>query len=119
MDAGDAFSPFSRVFHNEPRRHTMFTSTSLSVLLGTALFDVTLGAALGRIAGRDGSTPSLTFDPNTTSWCTWWTDLNTPVACSTLLSQYSINEEQFRRWVSLTKCYRKYQGYSYGAVVRY
>ncbi|KAK4096007.1 carbohydrate-binding module family 50 protein, partial [Parathielavia hyrcaniae] len=41
---------------------------------------------------------SLTYDPNTTTYCTWWVDLTTPVACSTILSENAITLETFRRW---------------------
>ena len=78
----------------------MLTSASLSLLVGaTSLFNVAHGAAVGRVVAR-GSSPGLTFDPNTTTWCSWWADLKVATACSDLLSENLITLEQFRRWVS-------------------
>ncbi|KAK3303763.1 uncharacterized protein B0T15DRAFT_283482 [Chaetomium strumarium] len=76
----------------------MLTSVPISLLVSAAVFNVALGAAVGRVVARDGSKPSLSFDPNTTGWCTWWADLNEPTACSTLLPDNNITLEQFRRW---------------------
>jgi hypothetical protein len=78
----------------------MLTST-FSLLVGaTSLFNVALGAAVGRVVARDGPSPSLTVDPNSTTWCSWWADMNVARDCSDLLSENGITLEQFRRWVS-------------------
>lgn len=71
-----------------------------SLLLAGSFVDVALaGVAHAR---RDGSSPSLTYDPNTTSYCTWWVDLTTAKTCSTLLSENAIDLVSFRRWVRLS-----------------
>lgn len=68
-----------------------------SVLLGfTALFGVA-SAAVAHVA-RDGSSPALPFDPNTTSFCTWWVDLTAPATCASVISENAITLEQFQRW---------------------
>jgi hypothetical protein len=77
---------------------------SLSVLLSIApLFHVALGAAVTRLLPR-GEEPGLTYDPNTTPYCTWWVDLTSNTACSTILSENAINLDTFRRWVSAAMC---------------
>lgn len=77
----------------------MFTSTSLSLLLGISpLFQVALGVAVARIAPRD-EVPGFSYDPDTTSYCSWWVDLVNPAACGTILSENAITLETFRRWV--------------------
>jgi hypothetical protein len=62
------------------------------------LFHVALGAAVTRVTPRD-AVPGLTYDPNTTTYCSWWVDLTTPEACSTVLSDNGVTLEAFRRWV--------------------
>jgi hypothetical protein len=78
---------------------------SILSLLGTAasLIHVALAASADHIGleARDGSSPSLTHDPNTTTFCTWWVDLQSARTCSSVLSENAITLEQFRRWVSL------------------
>ncbi|KAK3897106.1 hypothetical protein C8A05DRAFT_20062 [Staphylotrichum tortipilum] len=61
------------------------------------LFDTAFSAAVGHVAARDGSTPSLPYDPNTSSSCVWWVDLSSPADCSLLVSESFINLEQFRK----------------------
>ncbi|XXH02269.1 hypothetical protein Hte_008638 [Hypoxylon texense] len=72
-----------------------------SVLLISNIVNVAFGAAFAHVA-RDGSTPSLSYDPNTTSYCTWWVDLTTTVSCTSLLSDNLITLDTFRRWPSST-----------------
>jgi len=72
----------------------------VSLLLGSASFtNVAFGAAVGHIAARDGPTPGLPFDPNTTGFCTWWVDLTSATTCQTLISENFITLDTFRRWV--------------------
>jgi len=79
----------------------MLSLASLSLFLGTAgLFHIAHAAPAGPLDARDGATPNLTYDPKTTSYCSWWVDLDTAKGCASLLSENSITEEQFRRWVS-------------------
>ncbi|TEA19540.1 LysM domain-containing protein [Colletotrichum sidae] len=67
-----------------------------SLLLAGSFVDVAL-AGVAHVR-RDGSSLSLTYDPNTTSYCTWWVDLTSAKACSTLLSDNAIDMVSFRRW---------------------
>ncbi|KAI1841782.1 hypothetical protein JX266_012049 [Neoarthrinium moseri] len=62
-----------------------------SLLLIASSFQAALGAVIGHVA-RDGSSPSLESDPNTTSYCTWWVDLGSAKSCPDLLS------ENFMTW---------------------
>ncbi|KAI4858574.1 hypothetical protein F4820DRAFT_442209 [Hypoxylon rubiginosum] len=68
-----------------------------SVLLISNIVNIAFGAAFAHVA-RDGLTPSLSYDPNTTSYCTWWVDLTTTVSCTSLLSDNLITLDTFRRW---------------------
>ncbi len=79
----------------------MLSHASLSLLLGTAsLFQAAHAGPARHLNAHDGVTPSLTHDPNTTTYCSWWADLATATSCARLLSDKAITEEQFRRWVS-------------------
>ncbi|KAF5482996.1 LysM domain-containing protein [Colletotrichum siamense] len=83
-----------------------------SLLLAGSFVDVAqAGVAHVR---RDGSSPSLTYDPNTTSYCTWWVDLTTAKTCSVLLSENAIDLVSFRRWnPSITETCVLQTGHSY------
>jgi hypothetical protein len=61
-----------------------------------------------RLISRDGPTPSLSFDPNTSQYCSWWLDVSVEYACSALLEDNYISLEEFRRWVSQAKIVRNY-----------
>ncbi|KAH8708480.1 hypothetical protein GQ44DRAFT_763437 [Phaeosphaeriaceae sp. PMI808] len=74
----------------------MPSSTSSLLLLGGLIKAVTVGAT--PIVARDGSSPALPFDPNTTKSCNWWADLTTEISCTTLLEDNFITLENFRRW---------------------
>jgi hypothetical protein len=81
---------------------TMLAPAFLSLLLGSAnLFQVAHGAPAAHVAARDGASPGLTYDPNSSSYCTWWLDATDAKACGTVLLENGITLEQFRRWVSL------------------
>lgn len=45
--------------------------------------------------------PNLPYDPNTTSYCTWWIDYNGSDACKDILASNWIELVDFRRWVRL------------------
>ncbi|KAK1565963.1 uncharacterized protein LY79DRAFT_529670 [Colletotrichum navitas] len=83
-----------------------------SLLLAGSFIDVALaGVAHER---RDGSSPSLTYDANTTPYCTWWVDLTSAKTCSTLLSENAIDLVSFRRWnPSITDTCVLQTGHSY------
>ncbi|KAH6688889.1 hypothetical protein F5X68DRAFT_254710 [Plectosphaerella plurivora] len=77
----------------------MLAPSPISLLLSiTSLTDIALGAALARVDARDGPSPGLAFDPNTTTHCSWWVDLSAAATCSTVLSENAITLESFRRW---------------------
>ncbi|KAK1688370.1 hypothetical protein BDP55DRAFT_692457 [Colletotrichum godetiae] len=90
----------------------MLPSLLPSLLLAGSLVDVALaGVAHHR---RDGSSPSLTYDPNTTTYCTWWVDLTAAKTCSALLSENAIDLVSFRRWnPSITDTCVLQTGHSY------
>ncbi|KAK2029532.1 LysM domain-containing protein [Colletotrichum zoysiae] len=90
----------------------MLSSVLPSLLLAGSFVDVALaGVAHNR---RDGSSPSLTYDPNTSSYCTWWVDLTSAKSCSTLLSENTIDLVSFRRWnPSITDTCVLQTGHSY------
>lgn len=56
------------------------------------------GAPKARL--RRDETPSMPYDPDTTSHCTWWWDNDGSIACSDIPSTWGITLEDFRRWVS-------------------
>ncbi|KAI2624653.1 hypothetical protein GGS26DRAFT_564572 [Hypomontagnella submonticulosa] len=93
----------------------MFKSSLRALLLAGSVVDVAFGAVAANVAARDGTTPSLTFDPKTTSYCTWWVDLTTDTSCDALLSENLIDLDTFRRWnPSITAgCGNLLTGHSY------
>ncbi|PKS08453.1 hypothetical protein jhhlp_004835 [Lomentospora prolificans] len=76
----------------------MLTPRFVSFLGCIGLIDVASTAAVVPLVSRDGPSPSLNFDPNTTKDCTWWVDLSAAAACSTILAENAITLETFRRW---------------------
>jgi len=70
------------------------------LLLIAGLAEAAVDVAGGGLARRDGTAPALPHDPNTTPYCTWWTDLTEATPCSSLLSSNFITLEEFLRWVS-------------------
>lgn len=82
----------------------MFKSSLCRLLLTTTtVVGVAFGTAVAHVA-RDGATPSLAYDPSTTSYCTWWVDLTAITSCASLLSDNLINLDTFRRWVRPMSC---------------
>ncbi|KAL2138638.1 hypothetical protein VTI28DRAFT_6482 [Corynascus sepedonium] len=77
----------------------MLGSASTLFLLG-GLLDVVAARVTPRrpLQARDGPSPSLPYDPNTTEYCSWWVDLTSAVSCPTLLSENFISLDEFRRW---------------------
>lgn len=75
----------------------VFTQIVSALLSLAGILDVVSAAAIH--VARDGSSPSLPSDPNTTTYCSWWVDLRTFVSCSTLLEDNLIDLDTFRRWV--------------------
>ena len=60
-------------------------------------------AATSRIQSRSGKTPSLAFDPATTSYCSWWIDYDGSMTCQEVLDDNWIELDAFRRWVCRDK----------------
>ncbi|KAF9874785.1 hypothetical protein CkaCkLH20_07922 [Colletotrichum karsti] len=75
------------------------SSLFYKLLLVAGLAQAAFGRA-GRagVVRRDGPTPSLDYDPNTTEYCSWWADITSATSCSSLLSNNFISLEEFRRW---------------------
>lgn len=78
----------------------MFSLFSLDrLLLGTSVLNAALVLGAPHLVERDGSSPSLLFDPNTTKYCSWWVELTSERDCSPLLEQNFITLEDFCRWI--------------------
>jgi hypothetical protein len=78
----------------------MFIAMSTFFLISAAgLIQPALAVSVAHIVGRDGPSPGLNYDPNTTSYCTWWMDVKTDTTCSNALADNQITLEEFRRWV--------------------
>lgn len=72
-------------------------SFSKNLLIALAAAPILTNAA---VLHRRGAKPGLSFDPNTTKDCTWWTDYDGSVDCPTMLTNEFATLEDFRRWVS-------------------
>jgi hypothetical protein len=75
-------------------------ASSLLVLGG--VFQAVSGRTT-RFVPRDGTSPSLPYDENSTKYCSWWIDYTVSTSCPTLLTDNYITLEAFRRWVSLSR----------------
>jgi hypothetical protein len=64
------------------------------------LFSVTGALGNTRWKLRRDETPSMPYDPDTTSYCTWWWDNDGSIACNDIPSAWGITLADFRRWVS-------------------
>ncbi|KAK3312922.1 hypothetical protein B0H66DRAFT_644063 [Apodospora peruviana] len=68
-------------------------------LAGALLLALPLvGASSVPLRARDGDTPSLPTDPNSTKYCSWWVDNEGSETCEGLLSVWGISITDFRRW---------------------
>ncbi|KAK4666249.1 hypothetical protein QC763_0070920 [Podospora pseudopauciseta] len=76
----------------------MLSSTSTLVLLGGLFSAVAAGKPASVVKARDGLTPSLPYDPNTTSQCFWWADITSATTCDTIVRDNYITLEELRRW---------------------
>ena len=86
----------------EVKGNSMAPSFLNCLLLGAvSVFDMASSAKVAHIA-RDGSSPTLTHDPATTSFCTWWVDLSTARSCFDIVTENDITLDAFRRWVRNT-----------------
>lgn len=68
------------------------------IILG-GILGLSRGATINK-AARDGSRPSLPYDPNTTPYCTWWIDLAQGQSCDQVARDNFIDLATLRRWVS-------------------
>ncbi|KAM7198759.1 hypothetical protein V8F20_006074 [Naviculisporaceae sp. PSN 640] len=73
------------------------TVRSCMVLLLGAVTSL-VAASPAMVVPRDGTSPNLPFDPNTTSYCSWWVDLEGSITCSAFATENGITLDQFRRW---------------------
>lgn len=69
-------------------------------LLKAVNLHIAFVAAAPHLIARDGPSPSLSYDPSTTKYCTWWIDLTAEHSCSGLAQENFITEEELVRWVS-------------------
>ncbi|CCC05607.1 hypothetical protein SMACR_09599 [Sordaria macrospora] len=84
-------------------------SSAYALVLAVGL--VTAGTIPGRrgpvLEARDGSLPSLPYDPNTTSSCTWWADIRSATTCDDIISENFISLAKLTQWnpsISATSC---------------
>ncbi|KAI1810267.1 LysM domain-containing protein [Poronia punctata] len=70
------------------------------LLLSTALYDVVAARDVPILAARDseGPSPSLSYDPNTSKYCSWWVDITSTPSCSVILENNFISLQEFIRW---------------------
>ncbi|KAJ5165060.1 uncharacterized protein N7500_006890 [Penicillium coprophilum] len=61
-------------------------------------FSVTGALGATRWNLRRDETPSMSYDPETTSYCTWWWDNDGSIACENIPSAWGISLADFRRW---------------------
>ncbi|CAG5157188.1 uncharacterized protein ALTATR162_LOCUS4980 [Alternaria atra] len=78
----------------------MFAFTLGSTVTTLSVLGLCTGglSATSRIQSRSGKTPSLAFDPATTSYCSWWIDYDGSMTCQEVLDDNWIELDAFRRW---------------------
>ncbi|KAF2677518.1 carbohydrate-binding module family 50 protein [Lentithecium fluviatile CBS 122367] len=72
-------------------------SSQFNVLLIGGIFKA-LAVEATQLVARDGPSPSLPTDTNTSKYCSWWVDLRSETSCPTFLEDNFITLEEFRRW---------------------
>jgi hypothetical protein len=78
----------------------MFSLSSASrLLLSTGVLNAAFVLGAPRLVARDGSSPTLSFDPKTSEFCSWWADVTSEYSCPALVEDNFITLEEFRRWV--------------------
>jgi hypothetical protein len=79
----------------------MYQSLLLPLLLILETLFPTSSAIVVESKLRRDEKPALTYDPNTTKYCTWWYDnKDGSVTCSAMPTTFAISLSDFRRWVS-------------------
>ncbi|KAH7311957.1 LysM domain-containing protein [Rhexocercosporidium sp. MPI-PUGE-AT-0058] len=69
------------------------------LLLASGLFSaVAAGKSAHGMRPRDGPSPALPHSPDTSTYCTWWVDVQTATTCDAILSTNFITLAEFRRW---------------------
>ncbi|KAL2193081.1 LysM domain-containing protein [Corynascus similis CBS 632.67] len=76
----------------------MLASAYALVLASGLIPGVAAGRSASVLEARDGPSPSLPYDPNTSSYCTWWADIRSATTCDTVISENYITLADFRRW---------------------
>lgn len=69
-----------------------------AALIGIVYISGALAAARTRL--RRDEKPNFPYDPNTTSYCTWWWDNDGSISCKDMPAAWGITMEDFLRWVS-------------------
>jgi hypothetical protein len=75
----------------------LFITASFALLGG---FQVALGAAVRDPLRRRGWSSANPHDDRTSKSCSWWLDYDDDVLCDSILEDYHITSEDFKRWVS-------------------
>ena len=81
-------------------------SSQFNVLLIGGIFKA-LAVEATQLVARDGPSPSLPADTNTSKYCSWWVDLRSETSCRTFLEDNFITLEEFCRWVKPTKSHSR------------
>ncbi|KAJ4983400.1 putative LysM domain-containing protein [Stagonosporopsis vannaccii] len=68
-----------------------------SLFLLSGLLEV-VGVGATPLVARDGPSPALPYDTNTSKYCTWWVDLTSTVSCASFLSNNYVTIDDLRRW---------------------
>ncbi|RYP31504.1 hypothetical protein DL767_005727 [Monosporascus sp. MG133] len=76
----------------------MLSSASTLVLASGLISAVAAGRSAPVLEARDGLSPSLPYDPNTSSYCTWWADVRSATTCDSIINENWITLADFRRW---------------------
>ncbi|KAK4137748.1 carbohydrate-binding module family 50 protein [Trichocladium antarcticum] len=76
----------------------MLPSAPTLVLASGLIAAVAAGRSARVLKARDGPSPSLPHDPNTSSYCSWWVDINSATSCDALIAENWITMADLRRW---------------------
>lgn len=75
----------------------------LAALFGLLTVSASVSGALAAVAGkskyRRDETPNFPYDPDTTSYCTWWWDNDGSISCNDIPAVWGVTLEDFLRWV--------------------
>lgn len=72
--------------------------TALAVAASSGVLDSIVEQGVNLRARQ--SNPRFSFDPNTSSYCTFWYDNDGSIPCTEILGLFSVSIDDFIRWVS-------------------